>query len=311
MTVESFTLPSFAKINLFLRILGKRDDEFHELYTVFQTVSLKDLLTFSADRKLVLTCNDSKIPTDDKNLIIKAAKILRKKYKIRKGALLHLEKNIPAPGGLGGGSSNAAIVLIGLSKLWNIKADFSELEEIGKTLGSDVPFFFRGGTAAGIGRGDEILQLNDLEKKSLLIVTPNIAVSTSAAYAQLNLSNLTNIAPKSILQICRSEANTVDLQQTALVNDFEDSVFRFEPEIETVKKRLLSLGAEKALMSGSGASVFAIFDDELKRQKAFEKLKNEKRWRVFAAETISQREYLDSLNLAGDFIPKDSNFIGA
>ncbi len=298
MIAETFTLPSFAKINLFLRILGKRDDGFHELSTVFQTVSLKDFLTFRPDRKLILTCDDPKIPTNDKNLIIKAAKQLREKYKIRKGALIHLEKNIPSPGGLGGGSSNAAIALIGLARLWKIKLDLAELEQIGKTLGSDVAFFFHGGTAIGAERGDEIIKVNDLEENLLLIVAPNIAVSTAEAFARLNLSNLTNKPPKSILQICRSEANTVDLRHTALVNDFENVVFKIEPEIGLVKNRLLSFGAEKALMSGSGASVFAVFNDNESRQKAFEKLKNEKRWRVFTAEAVSQREYLASLNLA-------------
>ncbi|MDQ6786690.1 MAG: 4-(cytidine 5'-diphospho)-2-C-methyl-D-erythritol kinase [Acidobacteriota bacterium] len=298
MTAEPFTLPSFAKINLLLRVLGKRDDGFHELCTVFQTVSLKDFLTFSAHRKLILTCNNPKIPTDDKNLIIKAAKKLREKYKIRRGAHIYLEKNIPAPGGLGGGSSNAAVALIGLARLWKIKFNLAELCEIGKTLGADVPFFFRGGTAIGVGRGDELFPVKDLEPKSLLIVTPNIAVSTAAAFAQLNLSNLTNKPPKSILQICRGEANTVDLRQIEPVNDFEDTVFKIEPEIEFVKKRLLDLGAEKALMSGSGASVFAIFADEDGRQKAFEKLKNEqKSWRAFTAQTVARGAYLASLNI--------------
>jgi len=301
MSVETFTLPSFAKINLLLRILGKRDDGFHELCTVFQTVSLKDFLTFSANRKLILTCSNPKIPTDEKNLIIKAALKLREKYKIRKGALIHLEKNIPAPGGLGGGSSNAAVALIGLARLWKIKFDLTELEEIGKTLGSDVSFFFRGGTATGVGRGDQIFPLNDLEKKLILIATPNIVVSTASAYAQLNVSHLTNKPPKSILQICRDGAKTVDLQHTALINDFEETVFKVEPEIEFVKKSLLSFGAETALMSGSGASVFAIFGDEEKRVKAFEKLKSEQRWRVFAVDTVSRRQYLTSLNLADNF----------
>ncbi len=117
MTENTFTLPSFAKINWFLRVLGKRADNFHELCTVFQTVSLHDKLTFSEHDEIVLTCDDEKIPTDENNLIVKAALELKQKFNIKSGAKIHLEKNIPAPGGLGGGSSNAAVALFGLIKL--------------------------------------------------------------------------------------------------------------------------------------------------------------------------------------------------
>ena len=291
MLENSFTLPSFAKINWFLRILGKRDDGFHELCTVFQTVSLHDLLTFGESEQINLRCDNEKIPTDDKNLIVKAARILREKNNIKKGARIYLEKRIPAPGGLGGGSSNAAVALIGLSKLWQIDINFKELTEIGKELGSDVPFFFLGGTAFGSGRGTEIFPLKDFEEKHILIVTPNIAVSTAEAFARLNAAHLTNKASKSILQICRSEAQTLDLHRAELVNDFEKTVFEKEFEIRRVKEKLLGYGSVRALMTGSGASVFGVFDTSDKVRNAADKLKPEKNWRVFSVRTISRREY--------------------
>jgi 4-diphosphocytidyl-2-C-methyl-D-erythritol kinase len=291
MPPNSFTLPSFAKINWFLRILGKRDDGFHELCTVFQTVSLHDRLTFSESDQIILTCDDENIPTDDKNLIVKAAKILRGKHGIKKGAKIHLEKRIPAPGGLGGGSSNAAVALLGLSKLWRIESDFDELPEIGKRLGSDVPFFFHGGTAFGAGRGTEVFELDDLEENYILIATPDIAVSTAEAFARINAAHLTNKASKSILQICRNEAQALNLRQAELVNDFEKTVFENEFEIRRVKEKLLACGSVRALMSGSGASVFGVFETEQKLKIASDELKSEQSWRVFSVRTISRREY--------------------
>jgi len=288
---NSFTLPSFAKINWFLHILGKRDDGFHEICTVFQTVSLHDNLTFSESDDVILTCDNENIPTDDKNLIVKAIKILSGKYDIKKGAKIHLEKRIPAPGGLGGGSSNAAVALLGLAKLWQIETDIEELSKIGGWLGSDVPFFLHGGTALGTGRGTEISSLSDLEEKHILIVAPNIAVSTAEAFARINAAHLTNKASKSILQICRNEAQSSDLRKAKLVNDFEETVFENEFEIKRVKEKIIACGSLRALMSGSGASVFGVFETEEKLKIASDELKSERSWRVFSVRTISRREY--------------------
>ncbi|CAN5729187.1 4-(cytidine 5'-diphospho)-2-C-methyl-D-erythritol kinase [soil metagenome] len=297
MAENTFTLPSFAKINWFLRVLGKRPDGFHELCTVFQTVSLHDNLTFSKHNEIVLICEDKKIPTDEKNLIIKAALELKQKFNIKSGAKIHLEKRIPAPGGLGGGSSNAAATFFGLIKLWRIEIDFAELLETGKKIGSDVPFFFFGGTALGTGRGTKILPLDDFTENHLLIVTPNVNVSTAEAFARLSVPHLTNKSPKSILQICRNEAQTLNLQHSLLINDFESSVFKIEPEIERVKEKLLELRAKHTLLSGSGASVFAIFESRSRLQFAFDELKTKQTWRKFVVRTISRREYRGLLNL--------------
>ncbi len=298
MAENSFTIPSFAKINWFLHILGKRTDNFHELCTVFQTVSLNDNLTFSANDEILLTCNDDRISTDESNLIVKAALVLRGKYNIKNGAKIHLEKNIPAPGGLGGGSSNAAVALLGLAALWKLKIRFYELVEIGAQLVSDVPFFLFGGTALGIGRGSEVLPITDLRENFLLIVTPNANVSTREAFARTGASSLTNEASKSILQICKSEAEVLDLRHTDLKNDFEPSVFALEPEIKRAKEKLIKLGAIQALMSGSGASIFAIFEKQETRQATLKALVEENDWRKFAVSTISRSEYREALKKA-------------
>lgn len=292
---NSFELKSFCKINWNLHILGKRGDGFHELSTIFQTVSLHDKLFFAEDDNLSLSCSDENIPTDESNLIIKAARLLQNNFDVSKGAKIHLEKNIPSPGGLGGGSSNAAIALLGLSKFWNLKIEFSELLNLAKILGSDVPFFLYGGTAFGSGRGTEIFPVEQIDEKFLLIVTPSIGVSTADAFKKLNATRLTNSESKSILQIRRNEALEFNLRHSSLKNDFESSVFEFAPEIKRVKETLLNLGATKAMLSGSGASVFGLFDTEETRQTTQKALEVEKDWRSFAVATVSRECYREHL----------------
>lgn len=291
----ALTLPSFAKINLQLRILGKRDDGFHELFTVFQTVSLHDSLTFNMSDGLTLTSNHKYLPTDERNLVIKAAKALQQRFDIKKGANVHLVKQIPTPGGLGGGSSNAAVALLGLRRLWGIDASGEDLHYIAAGLGSDAPYFLYGGTAIGTGRGEVIEPIGDLEAKFVLIVTPKVRVSTRGAFARINATTLTKEASDHNLQVCRSEAAILDLRHSALINDFEASVFSAYPEIRRVKDTLLDLGALNAAMSGSGASVFAIFDKEETRQAAQKALDHESTWRKFAVATISRAEYREAL----------------
>lgn len=301
---SKFTLPAFAKINLYLEILGKRDDGFHELCTVFQTISLCDYLTFEESEELSLTCDVESVPTDETNLIIKAANILKEKFGVKKGAKIHLEKRIPSPGGLGGGSSDCAVALLGLAKLWDLEISLEKLVEIGANLGSDVPFFFYGGTALGTGRGTEIKPLEDIEETKILLVTPNENVATGEAFARLNAQRLTNASEKSKFIVCCEVGNRFNLQQNKLKNDFEKSVFEIKPEIKRVKDRLIQTGAKNALLSGSGASVFGIFDNEISQQVAFETLQNETTWRKFVCETISRKRFLESLKTCKNLLPK-------
>lgn len=302
--MNSFTLPAFAKINWFLRVRGRREDGFHEICTAFQTISLCDKLTFRENDEIVLTCDQPNIPVDERNLIFRAGLGLREKFGIKTGASVHLEKRIPAPGGLGGGSSNAAVALLGLARLWQIEIEFKDLCEIGARLGSDVPFFFFGGTALGAGRGTEIESIDEIERKFMLVVTPEINVPTAQAFADLNAARLTNQSQESILKYCRSEAEKLNLRHSNLENDFEPTVFKIQPEIRRVKEKLLQSGASRALMSGSGASVFAVFDKEETRQATLKALEAEEQsWRQFAVATISRREYREALNLSEKLFP--------
>ena len=291
----AFTLPSYAKINWMLRILGKRDDGYHELFTIFQTVSLHDTISFAEDDELSLTASIETLPTDDRNLVIKAAKALRNEAGINRGARMHLEKLIPSPGGLGGGSSNAATALIGLSRLWNIDPEPDVLTRLALELGSDVPFFLRGGTAVGTGRGETIEPADQTDENLMLIVTPDVSVSTAEAYGSLNAASLTIPDSNRILRVCRLEAGSLDPHHSVLINDFERNIFALYPEIKRVKETLLGLGAVNAAMSGSGASVFAIFDKKETRQAAQKALEQESTWRKFAVSTVSRSQYREAL----------------
>ena len=296
--MHPFSLPSFAKTNWHLRVLGKRGDGFHELFTVFQTVSLHDTIHFAESDTLELTCDEASVPTDERNLIIKAAKYLLDASGVKRGGRIHLEKCIPSPGGLGGGSSNAAAALFGLRRLWQVDdLDDYQLWVIAAAIGSDVPFFLEGGTAIGTGRGEVIEPMDDVEEQEMLVVTPNIAVSTRAAFERMNASTLTNEDLNRILPVCRKEAESLDSHHSVLINDFEASVFSAYPEIERVKNTLIELGAVTAAMSGSGGSVFAVFDKKETRQAAEKALEHESAWRKFAVSTISREKYREALDL--------------
>jgi 4-diphosphocytidyl-2-C-methyl-D-erythritol kinase len=294
---SAFTLPSFAKINLHLKIVGKRDDVYHELCTVFQTVSLHDEVHFERAERLSLTCDIASVPTNDQNLIMKAARALQKRSGISMGARLRLVKRVPTPGGLGGGSSNAAIALLGLVRLWGIRNYSTDLHELAAEIGSDVPFFLCGGTALGLGRGTEIVPLPGCREKYLLIVTPHVTVSTAEVFSRVNAHNLTSVDSNRILQICRFEAESHVLRYADLRNDLEKVTFKQYPEVAAAKKALLELGARQALMSGSGASVFGIFEKEETRQAAMKALDKQVNWRKFAVATVSRKQYREALNL--------------
>lgn len=289
-----FTLPSFAKVNLHLEVLGKRDDGYHEIFTIFQTVLLCDEMTFELrEAEIDLQCDDADIPTDKTNLIVLAARELQNKSGVSKGATIRLNKHIPIGGGLGGGSSNAAVALIGLSRLWEIDISADLLSNLAVEIGSDVPFFLLGGTARGTGRGEVIEGIDDIRLGPMIIVTPLVHVSTEQAYSGLKAPNLTIAASNRILNVSRE----AEIQLGRLKNDFEKTVFAEFPEIERAKRKLFELGANFAQMSGSGASVFGIFDNEETRQTALKALGQATDWRSFAVAAVSRNEYREALGL--------------
>jgi 4-diphosphocytidyl-2-C-methyl-D-erythritol kinase len=291
------TLPSFAKINWSLRVLGKRADGLHELHTVFQTITLQDTLNFSLrdDGLLSLSCDVPGIPVDENNLVQRAGLALRERYRVKPGAAIHLEKRIPALGGLGGGSSNAAVTLLALAHLWNLKTTKDELVEIGAGLGADVPFFLTGGTALGTGLGTSVRPLEEVKAKHLLVITPNEGVSTADAYKQLKARALTKNDGDIILSISRTGAIFKDSLPYGLHNDFERVVVRKGSLIERAKNALLNAGAHDASLAGSGSSVFGIFDKREERESAADALRTETEWRVFPCATLARADYYKAL----------------
>ncbi|HEX8920873.1 MAG TPA: 4-(cytidine 5'-diphospho)-2-C-methyl-D-erythritol kinase [Pyrinomonadaceae bacterium] len=297
MSEDAFTLPSFAKINWLLRVMGRRTDGFHELRTIFQTVTLYDELSFASrdDGKLQLTSDSKDIPVDDSNLILRAGLVLRNQHRIESGASIHLKKVIPVEGGLGGGSSNAAVALLGLAHLWKVETDKRELTQLAASLGADVPFFLTGGTALGRGLGTEVSPVKEVSAEHLLIVKPEAKVSTVAAYKALNSPALTKADSAIILSISRADEQFTDSYPIALHNDFEPVVFQLKPEIGRVRDALLRAGAQSALLAGSGSSVFGVFDNSVAQGRAIEMLETEGEWRIFPCATLSRARYRAAL----------------
>lgn len=305
MREELFTLPAYAKINLDLRILGRRpSDNFHEIRTVFQTITLHDRLTFQKtdDGCIYLTSSDPSIPADERNLVYRAALSLRRRYGVREGAFVRLEKRIPAQAGLGGGSSDAAVALLGLSHLWKLKISRDDLVNVGAELGTDVPFFLTGGTALGTGLGINIYPLNDAPHRNLLVIMPGVNVSTADAYIALHAPTLTKAGSAAILPVSYADTQISDSLYEVMRNDFEPVIYKLYPEIERVRRSLAEAGAQKVLLAGSGASVFGVFDDGENCERARGILKNEDAWQVFMCATVSRGSYRHALGRCAEFL---------
>jgi 4-diphosphocytidyl-2-C-methyl-D-erythritol kinase len=286
-------LKSYAKINWTLDVLFKRADGYHELRTIFQTVSLHDRLRITVtERNIEIVCNDPRVPSDETNLAHKAAVVLRAATDTIKGARIEIEKNIPVAAGLGGGSSNAAVTLLALVRLWEVELEEREMMELAARLGSDVPFFLIGGTALGTGRGEQVSPIEQARSDHLLLVNPGFAVSTRDAYE--NLSRLTTSEASSRIPFTLRAARGIRELPLEASNDLEEVVLGVHPEIAEVKRRLVSLGARHALMSGSGATVFGVFDNSQLTEQAASEMRVLGYW-TEPVRTIDRNEYQSSI----------------
>ena len=292
-------VPAFAKINLRLDILGKRPDGYHELRTIFQSISLRDELFLRSSRHpgVVLTIKgNTQLAAEPmrKNLVYRAVDMLRDELKIRSGVEIELRKNIPAGGGLGGGSSDAAAALLGYLQLNGKKLPAPRLIEIAVSLGADVPFFLFGGRALGVNRGDEIYPLPGIPKHSLLVVVPReIRVPTPEAFRWVAAPELTKSAatPK-LWEFCALCWST---QGIGLSNDFERAVFQRHPRLATIKRVLLRVGAAEASLAGSGSAVFGVFPSPALARRAAVGFPDDQ---TFVCETISRDRYLRKVQSA-------------
>jgi len=316
MSGSTLILPAFAKVNWKLRVLGKRPDGYHELNTVLQTISLHDTLTLSVtnDPEIVLSSDDRSLPTGADNLIYRAAKALQDhlapesraakaltdRLAPKKGARIHLAKRIPAQAGLGGGSSDGAVTLLSLTYLWEAAAPAQELLKVASSLGADVPFFFFGGAARGVGTGKDLAPLPDAPDQFLLVLKPNASMPTSTAYKSLKARSLTSAEAKTILSSSAQVEISDSFDSKVLQNDFEQVVFELEPEIKRAKIALMKAGAAAALLAGSGSAVFGIFDSGDAQERAIQVIELEAGWRVFPCRTVGRNSYRSAMGAAGE-----------
>jgi len=300
--MREIRIPAFAKVNLRLDVLGKRADGYHELRTIFHTVTLQDTLRFRPHRgsgiELKISGNEQlSQEATEKNLVYRAVDALRRELKIRPGVEILLQKRIPAGRGLGGGSSDAAAALLGYLQFTGEKLKRTRLLEIAAGLGADVPFFLLGGRALGIGRGDEIYPLPDIPKLNLVIVSPkDIHVPTPDAYRWLHAPELASLtksaATHKLFEFC---ALCWSAQGERLSNDFEQAVFRRHPRLDRIRRALLQGGASEALLAGSGSAVFGVFPSPAKARRAVVGFPHDQ---AFVCETISRSRYARRMNSA-------------
>ena len=291
-------IPAYAKINLRLDILGKRSDGFHELRTIFQTISLHDELRLRVSKQpgiaLRILGNEALLHEPvEKNLVYRAVHALRRELEIRAGTKIELKKKIPAGRGLGGGSSDAAAALLGYLRLTRKKIKPGRLLEIAASLGADVPFFLLGGRALGANKGDEIYPLPDIPKQHLLVVSPkDIHVPTPDAYRWLKAKpfRLTKSSANSkLFEFC---ALCWSAQGSGLSNDFEEPVFRRHPRLGQIKRALLRRGAAEASLAGSGSAVFGVFPSPAMARRAAVGFPHDQ---TFVCETVSRDRYFRSV----------------
>jgi len=277
-------LRALAKINLDLRVLGRRSDGYHELRTIFQTISLADRIdiSFTPARRTGIELEDPlAIPG---NLVTRAAEMSLDAMRLTGRVEMRLEKRIPMGAGLGGGSSDAAAVLLALPALAGRVLGLAALYDIAQQLGSDVPFFLLGGTAAGIGRGSEVFPLPDAPSRRGVLVTPPVHVSTAQAYHDLSPRLTTEFAQNKIF----SFQSLASGGGVSAANDFEAVVFERHPGLALLKKRLVRAGAGDALMTGSGSALFGLFADGNRASRAIDQLRDEQ---VFRFSLVSRARY--------------------
>ena len=290
---------AYAKINLGLRILRRREDGYHDIETIFHRVDANDEIFLRPAPAISLSCNQPELHTDKKNLCLQAARLLSEAYDVHEGVQIELKKNIPIGAGLGGGSSDAASTLLGLNQLWKLNLSIKDLEPLALRLGSDVPYFLHKGSAYGTGRGEK-LEYFDLDLPYwIVIVYPNIHISTAWAYQHTHISHPTPVdlsarrvdlrsledsstvfmaeggqtSHVSLKQILVENLNAAKRFISLVPNDFEPLILRTYPVVAKVKRSLYDFGAEFAQISGSGSSVYGLFANEHHMQLAAERLR--------------------------------------
>jgi 4-diphosphocytidyl-2-C-methyl-D-erythritol kinase len=274
---------SFAKVNLGIEVLGKREDGFHEIRTLFQTVDLSDVLEFESlpGRAIRLSGTDPAIPWDEQNLVFRAARLLQQSFPKAAGAAIHVTKAIPAGRGLGGGSGNAAMALFALNEIWELGLDRPNLQAFARHLGADVPYFLEGGFCLGEGRGDTLSPLDDLPVLDCVLALPSFPISTADIYGRLRLTS-----PAKDSKINRFLARR---DFGLLENRLEETIFSLYPRLQAIKRSFFQEEAVLSLVSGTGSAVFGLFEEKEKAARALEEM--ERTGEALLVETLSRERY--------------------
>jgi 4-diphosphocytidyl-2-C-methyl-D-erythritol kinase len=290
--MHSVTVRAHAKINLDLRVLGPRPDGYHELRTVFQSISLHDVVhCVPREGPLAIECETAGVPLDASNLVWRAAEALwrslRRPARAR-DVVIRLQKSIPLQAGLGGGSADAAATLIALARLWQVPVRPAQLTDVAATLGADVPFFLSGGTALGLGRGDEVYPLADLPRHWIVLLVPGFGVSTADAYSWYDAER--DLSRGGSAREPQYVPGPWPSRAAQMINDLEAPIARHHPEIDQMRTALRRAGALAAAMSGSGSAVFGLFQKRSEALAAVEGLSGSG-WRVLLTESLDRGEY--------------------
>ena len=274
--MNEYQMKAYAKINLGLDVVRRLENGYHEVKMVMQTVGIYDVLTFERiPEGIVVTTDSGELPTDENNLIYKAAKLMKEHYGIREGVRIHLEKHIPIAAGMAGGSTDAAATMKGINRLFDLGCTLEELMELGVKIGADVPYCVMGGTALAEGIGEKLTALPAAPECFLVVAKPDINVSTKYVYEHLDAAGVKE-HPDIDGMVRAIEEESLQGILDRMGNVLESVTVTVYPIIDTIKSRMRQLGALNSLMSGSGPTVFGIFIDEQKAREACEIIAEEK-----------------------------------
>lgn len=273
--MNEISMKAYAKINLGLDVVRRLENGYHEVKMIMQTVGIYDELTFQRQESgICITTDSGELPTNEDNLIYKAARLLMDKYQVQEGVRIHLQKNIPIAAGMAGGSTDAAATFKGINELFGLGASEDELKELAVKVGADVPYCIMGGTALAEGIGEKLTRLPNAPECILLVAKPDINVSTKFVYEHLDAAGVAH-HPDIDGMITAIEEQDLAGVVNRLENVLETVTVPAYPIIATIKNKMLEMGAEGSLMSGSGPTVFGIFTDEGKAREAYEYIKSE------------------------------------
>ena len=272
---------AYGKINLSLDVLGRRENGYHDISMVMQTVDIYDIISLKKleNNEIKLASDKHGLPSDETNIVYKAVKLIKNEYHIETGVEAYIEKNIPMAAGMGGGSADAAAALRGMNRLFGLGLDFYKLEELGFKLGADVPFLIRGGIALAEGVGEKLTKLPDFPECTLVIAKPDLGVSTKEVYEAFDsLGRIVHPDIEKLVSVL-GKSSLKDITKL-LGNVLEEVTAKKYGIIKTAKKLLVENGAVFSMMTGSGPAVFGIFEDRKEAEKACFKLKENKNFEL-------------------------------